>query len=75
MAEVWVAKASPVIVLSRIGKLDLLEKIPARLLLPSAVAEEILASPDDAARRAMVSGWGSRNSVKATEPSRWVTPR
>lgn len=63
MAEVWVTNASPVIILSKIDRLDLLEKLPSRLLLPSAVADEILAGPEDAAHRAMSGGWGPRSST------------
>lgn len=36
MAEVWVANASPVIVLAKVGRLDLLKKLSDELLLAYA---------------------------------------
>lgn len=57
MAETWVVNASPVIVLAKIGRLDLLAAPERTLLLPDAVVREILAAPeDDAARRALMLG-------------------
>jgi predicted nucleic acid-binding protein len=61
VAEVWVANASPVIVLAKAGHLDLLKDLPDELLLPEAVVAEILAGPaSDPARRALEGGWGLR---------------
>ncbi len=63
MSEVWVANASPVIVLAKAGYLELLQKLPSELLLPEAVATEILAGPEsDPARRALENGWGVRTA-------------
>ncbi len=63
MSETWVVNASPVIALARIGQLRLLEKLAEPLLLPDAVATEILAGPDDdSARAAVLAGWASRQS-------------
>ncbi|HPD32236.1 MAG TPA: DUF3368 domain-containing protein [Phycisphaerae bacterium] len=63
MSETWVVNASPVIALARIGQLRLLEELASPLLLPEAVAAEILAGPDDdPARAAVLSGWASRRS-------------
>ncbi len=57
MAETWVVNASPVIVLAKIGRLDLLAAPGRTLLIPDAVAREILAGPsDDAARLALARG-------------------
>lgn len=66
MSEVWVANASPVIVLAKVGYLELLRKLPEELLLPEAVVTEILAGPSsDPARQALENGWGLRASPKA----------
>lgn len=60
MADVWVVNASPLIALAHASHLDLLEKLASELLIPEAVVQEILAGPDDPARRALSSGWGPR---------------
>jgi predicted nucleic acid-binding protein len=56
MPEYWVVNASPLIVLGKIGQLDLLTKLPQQIVVPAAVASEIIAGPDgDAARLAVQS--------------------
>ena len=57
MNERWVLNASPLISLARIGYHRLLLDIPAQVVLPLAVAEEIAAGPEgDPARLAVASG-------------------
>jgi predicted nucleic acid-binding protein len=68
VADVWVVDASPLIALAHADNLELLEKLPADLVVPMAVVEEILAGPDDPARRALSLGWGPRQA--ATVPER-----
>jgi predicted nucleic acid-binding protein len=64
VAEIWIVNASPVITLAKIGQLRLLEELAAELVLPEAVASEILAGPQaDPARVQVASGWGPRGSV------------
>jgi predicted nucleic acid-binding protein len=63
VADAWVVNASPLIALGHAGMLDLLEQLPSELIVPVAVAEEILAGPEDPAHRAMASGWGPRRST------------
>ncbi|MBI2477637.1 MAG: DUF3368 domain-containing protein [Planctomycetia bacterium] len=59
MSEVWIANASPVIVLAKAGCVDLLEQLSAELVIPQAVVEEILRGPiSDPARQLVESGWG-----------------
>jgi hypothetical protein len=59
--EVWVVNASPVIVLAKVGHLQLLKELPGELLLPVPVAMEIQSGPgSDAARQALEGGWGVR---------------
>jgi predicted nucleic acid-binding protein len=61
-----VTNASPVITLAKAGYLELLTKLPSELLLPGAVAIEILAGPaTDPARQALESGWGQRTAPVA----------
>ena len=61
MNEVWVVNASPVIVLAKVGHLQLLKELPGELLLPVPVAMEIQSGPgSDAARQALDGGWGVR---------------
>jgi hypothetical protein len=45
VGETWVVNASPLITLAKIGRLDLLHFTDQDLLIPAAVAEEILAGP------------------------------
>ena len=40
MSEAWVVDASPLILFSRIGRLDLIERLASRILIPNAVIEE-----------------------------------
>jgi predicted nucleic acid-binding protein len=54
MSERWILNASPTIIMAKIGKLDLLTSVPDEVVLPEAVAKEILAGPEgDAARLAV----------------------
>ena len=72
MPDVWVVNASPIITLAKIGHLDLLERQADEIIVPVPVAREVLAGPaDDAARRAIESGWGHR--VPAAEPPPTLT--
>ena len=59
MTEIWIVNASPIIVLAKIDKRDLLSTSGRIVMVPEAVAREILQAPaQDAARRALESGWG-----------------
>jgi predicted nucleic acid-binding protein len=52
--ERWVLNASPLIGLGRIDQTDLLLQLAEAIVIPRAVADEILAGPaDDGARRAL----------------------
>lgn len=58
MSDVWIANASPVIVLAKAGYLHLLKQLPSELLLPEAVVKEVLAGPEsDPARSALAGAW------------------
>jgi predicted nucleic acid-binding protein len=57
--EVWVVDSSPVIILAKAGRLNLLEQLSADLLIPLPVRDEILEGPpSDPAWKALRSGWG-----------------
>lgn len=59
MSEIWVANASPIIVLAKCGYLELLTQLSRELLIPQAVVDEILAGPDDdPARQQVAAHWG-----------------
>jgi predicted nucleic acid-binding protein len=52
-----VVNASPLILLARVGREDLLRALPRRVVVPRAVASEINAGPpDDPARRVLTRG-------------------
>ena len=61
--ETWIVNASPVITLAKAGYLHLFDTLAAAVLIPEAVAQEILnGPPSDPARKALESGWGRRLS-------------
>jgi len=52
-----VINASPIIALARVGQVELLSRLPARVVVPQAVADELVQAPEsDPARRAIESG-------------------
>lgn len=61
MSDVWVLNASPVILLGKIGRLDLLESLAAKAVVPNAVFLEIQA------------GIGEHRAVQSTAD--WAAPR
>lgn len=70
MPELWAVNASPLIVLAKIGRLELITALAETVLVPDAVAEELLAGPsDDPARLAIQSGWGHRLSPRKCPPA------
>jgi len=69
MPERWVVNASPLIVLGKIGQLDLLIKLPQQIVIPSAVVSEIVAGPEgDAARLAVQSQMFAIVDIPKIEP-------
>jgi predicted nucleic acid-binding protein len=69
MPEQWVVNASPLIVLGKVGQLDLLTKLPQRIVVPAAVVTEILAGPEgDAARLAVQAKMFTKVNTPTTVP-------
>jgi predicted nucleic acid-binding protein len=69
VSEIWVVNASPLIALSKIGRLELLEAPGRRIVLPSAVVDEVLAGPtNDPARNALANGWGAERPPVPPSP-------
>jgi len=65
LSEIWVVNASPIITLAKAGFLDLLDKLAPDLIVPEAVASEVLVGPaSDPGRKALESGWGNRVSPR-----------
>lgn len=61
MADDRVVNASPLIVLAKVGQLELLEEPGAHVIVPDAVATEVLAGPsEDPARQQLEAGFGQR---------------
>lgn len=75
MTEVWVINASPLIALAKIGHVDLLMAPERELLLPVAVAREVLAGVKAAlaeafGERAVMRPWlGARAASNAVRPT------
>ena len=68
MSDPWVVNASPLIILGKIGQLDLLYKLANEMVVPSTVATEIKAGPEnDPARLAFEAGLFQL--VEAREPT------
>jgi predicted nucleic acid-binding protein len=63
VSEAWVVNASPIILFSRIDRLDLIERLAPTILVPNAVIEEVSAGhgKDRAARAALE--WAQRYAV------------
>jgi predicted nucleic acid-binding protein len=63
--EEWIVDTGPVVVLAKVGRLDLLTGMAREVLLPSPVVREIRRGPaPDPARRAVEAGWGTEVAVR-----------
>lgn len=68
MSEPPVVNSSPLIVLSRAGRLELLLTLGARVTVPNAVSEELAAHSDEAARALESVGWLARIPTDPVSP-------
>jgi predicted nucleic acid-binding protein len=63
--KIWIADATPIILLAKVGRLDLLTLLADEVFLPSPVVREIKrGDPSDMARQAIESGWGTLVAVR-----------
>jgi predicted nucleic acid-binding protein len=59
----WVFNASPLILLGKIDRLDLLDDLPPSFIIPASVSNEILAGPDDDPAKIWIQTIGSPGSI------------
>jgi uncharacterized protein len=65
VGEEWIVDTGPVIILAKVGRLDLLTRLARAVLLPSPVVREIRrGSAVGPARRAVEAGWGTEVPVR-----------
>lgn len=64
MSEAWVVNASPLILFSRIDRLDLIERLAPRILIPNAVIEEVRAGEHKDRTAATALEWAGRYRVE-----------
>ena len=64
MNEAWVVNASPIILFSRIDRLDLVERLAPALLVPNAVIEEVRAGQDKDRTAAVALEWAHGHAVE-----------
>jgi predicted nucleic acid-binding protein len=64
VSEAWVVNASPLILFSRIGRLDLVERIAPGILVPNAVIEEVRAGQHQDETAATALQWTGRYSLE-----------
>ena len=65
MSEAWVVNASPLILFSRIGRLDLIERLAPTILVPNAVIEEVRAGQGKDRTAAVALEWAQRHAVES----------
>ena len=65
----WVINASPLILLGKLGRTDLLEGLAQRILVPDAVFREVDAGVDDAGAQASLVWAQSRRVSDVLVPS------
>lgn len=69
LAELWITDASPLIALAKLGETQLLTDLSEELIVPEAVAEEVLAGEEgDPARQLLESGFGRRAQPTVVSP-------
>jgi len=63
VSEAWVINASPLILFARIARLDLFERLAPRIIVPSAVFEEVRAGQAKDATAATALAWAADRRV------------
>jgi predicted nucleic acid-binding protein len=64
VSEAWVVNASPLILFSRIARLDLIERLAPAILIPNAVIEEVCAGQHKDRTAATALEWAGRYRVE-----------
>jgi predicted nucleic acid-binding protein len=64
VSEAWVVNASPLILFSRIGRLDLFERLAPKFLIPNAVIEEVRAGHQKDPTATAALAWGAKYHVE-----------
>jgi len=64
VSEAWVVNASPLILFSRIGRLDLIERLAPSILIPDAVIEEVRTGQDKDRTAGAALAWAERYRVQ-----------
>jgi predicted nucleic acid-binding protein len=63
--EDWIVDTTPLVILAKVGHLDLLTGLARKVVLPSPVVREIRKGPaSDPARREIEAGWGTVVAVR-----------
>lgn len=69
MSRRWVVNASPLLLLAKIGRIDLLEQLSPKFIIPQGVLEEIEAGPDDDPARKWAGREGPARGIVIDEKS------
>ena len=56
MSDKWAVNASPVILLAKVGRIDLLSRLVTNLVIPASVAQEVKNGPESDPGRVWVTG-------------------
>jgi predicted nucleic acid-binding protein len=64
VSEAWAVNASPLILFARIGRLDLIERLAPRILVPNAVIEEVRAGRQKDRTATTALEWAERYRVE-----------
>ena len=63
MSEAWVVNASPLILFSRIARLDLIERLAPAILIPNAVIEEVRAGQQKDPTATAALAWAAKYHI------------
>jgi predicted nucleic acid-binding protein len=63
VSEAWVINASPLILFARIGRLDLFERLAPKIIVPSAVFEEVRIGQEKDSTAAMALAWSAKRQL------------
>jgi predicted nucleic acid-binding protein len=64
VSEAWVVNASPLILFSRISRLDLIERLAPAILIPNAVIEEVRAGQEKDPTATAALAWAAKYRVE-----------